>query len=222
MKPMINPKLLLSYVKPKEFYIELYDQSTKIIQDHWEQEFASLIAKPTSGMLEEIRKYLTENLKKDFTNEEVERENTNLWNVASVCVDMGIKEDRQKLKEKSIKAWVRTAKEKNKKILNAKPFEEIKCSVCSSLMNYKWSDLFEDKDSLRVLFFYECLKCSKREAIFEDGKLFVSKSQNNCPRCQSKRNTTLTKNIEGTVFLIYDCQKCGCKEVEEGPQIDTK
>lgn len=216
---MIKPKLLLNYLKPKEFYIELYDQSTKIIQDYWEQEFASMIADPTPDALEEMRKYLTGRLKRDFTNEEVERENTNAWNLASVFAVIGIKEDREKGKEKTIRVWIRTAKEKNKKILNTKPFEEIKCSVCSSLMNYKWSDLFEDKDSSSVLFFYECCKCSKREAIFEDGKLFVSKSQNNCPRCQSKRSVTLTKNTEGKIFLIHDCQKCGCKEVEDGPQI---
>jgi rubrerythrin len=180
--------------------------------------FSELRANPTEEDMRGMRDYLKKNSNKYFTEKEVKQAIDQALGLTWVSISLGITEDRAKRKQEAVAKWKEEAKKKDQRVLSTKPFENIKCSVCTIIMFYKWSTLYEEpKDTTsRVLFFYECPKCSKRDAIFEDGQLWVSQGTNNCPICKSKRETTLTQDKAGKNFIIYECKQCGSKQVENG------
>jgi len=84
-------------------------------------------------------------------------------------------------------------------------------------LEYRWSMLHEEtaKDMSKVVFFYFCTnECGNNQLIFEDGTPWVSGKNNNCAVCKGERSSTVTKDNVGNTYVIFECKKCGSRQVE--------
>ena len=207
----MKAKLLQNYLKSEDEYNKIYDSMTEDILNRDEVLLAELKANPTDKELSDVRNVLEKEKTKKYTEDEVKKAADDVWSLVWVGMGIQVREDRKKNKQKTIEKWMQEAKKKDQKVLEAKPFDNVKCSVCASAMIYKWSTLYGDlaeHSKPQPLHFYECPKCSKRTAIFEDDTPWISEMTNNCPICQGKRKTTITKDSTGNTFLIHECLKC--------------
>lgn len=137
----------------------------------------------------------------------------------SSYVPDGIKKLLEKEREETINKWKQEAEAKDKKILTTIPFDNIKCQNCNSIMDYQWSILInmpnDPNGEEKVLFFYVCPKGCGKQAVFENGVPWVSENNNNCAICNGKRNSTVTKDDDGNIYIIYECVKCKSRQVEK-------
>jgi hypothetical protein len=211
----MKARILQSYVNHTEKYEEIYDEITQGTLNEYEVMFANYSVNPTEDDINKIRDIINDG-QKPRSDEEVKQITEQTWGVSWVMASLAIRNDRMSKKQGTINRWIRDAKKKDEKILSVKPNDNLSCSNCLNLLKYKWSILYdfsEGKPS-QVLLFYQCNKCSKREAFFEDCTKWVDTNTNNCLICQGKRNATITKDAEGKIFSIYECIKCGSKQVE--------
>ena len=214
----IKIKSIYTHLKPRKWYNDLFN---KIVEDgakRYEENIQHIACSPTPEALAEMKKLLSEKSKEEVTDQEAWDASHNLMMFASIAVSMGYKEYREKGRKKMIKEWRDRDREKDERILNTKPLKGIECPVCGSIMEYQSSELY-DKGTLKepdekVMFFYKCPKKCKRKLIFEDGTPWISKEKNLCPVCNSERTTTVTKDNQNKMYFIYECQKCGSKQVE--------
>lgn len=218
----MNTKLLQSSIKTEAIYTKIYDSKTSDYLTRYEIAFSELRANPTEKDLQEVRDYLVKKNCREFTANEIKQAFDLILSLTLLAIEQGITQDRAKNRQKIIRRWKKDARIKDERVLTTKPFERIICSVCTSLMYYKWSTLFESiKLKSQVLFFYECPNCHKRDAIFEDGQIWVPQSISSCPICNGKRVTTVTQDKTGKSFIIYECTKCSSKQVETGPELSV-
>ena len=213
----MKAKLLQSYLRSEEQYNKLYDSMTEDILNRDEILLAELRANPTEKELSDVRSILEKEKTKIYSEDEVKKAADNVWSLLGIGMGIQVREDRKKNKQATIQKWIEEARIKDQKVLETKPLDNVKCSVCTSTMKYKWSTLYGDlADQLKSqpLHFYECPKCSKRTAIFEDDTPWISEITNNCALCQGKRKTTVTKDNSGSIFLIHECLKCKSREAE--------
>jgi len=215
----ISVKSIYKHTKPYKWYNDLFN---KIVEDgakRYEEHTQHIACNPTPESLAEMKTLLSEKSKKEVTDQEVWEASHNLMMFFSIGVSMGYKKHREKDRRKWIKEWRDKDRAKDERILNTKPLKGIECPVCSSTMNYQWSEL-HDRGTLKnpdeqVMFFYECPKKCKRKIMFEDGTPWISKEKNLCPVCNSERNTTITKDNQNKMYFIYECLKCGSRQVEK-------
>ncbi len=140
----------------------------------------------------------------------------------SVIVSMSIKQYFESYRKNSIEKLKKEANAKNKKILDALPFDNIQCNNCNTVMQYQWSMLINDPNGDEsVLFFYICPKQCGKQAIFEDGTPWISSKNENCAICQGNRSSTTTKDNEGNIYIIYECKKCGSRQVENIKRVNS-
>lgn len=214
----MKAKLLQSYLKTEEEYNKLYDSMTEDILNRDEILLAELRANPTEKELSNVRNILEKEKTKKYTEDEVKKAADGVWSLVWVGMGIQVREEREKNKEKTIQKWIDEGKKKDRKVLETEVFDDIKCSVCAATMNYKWSTLYGDlvdpESKSQALHFYECLKCSKRTAIFEDNTPWISEMTNNCAVCKGNRKTTITKDSSGNTFLIHECLRCKSREAE--------
>lgn len=213
----INPKVLKDHIVSEEVISKIYDKHTKNEIEQCELIFANARVNPSDEELAKVKGILSES-QKSVTNEEVQQCYESVLNLTWVCLALSIQDYNKQNKSKTINISLKQAKSKEKRILSVKPFTDIECPRCSTIMLYKWSMLYEEpigrSIQSSVLLFYECLNCSKRKAIFEDGRPWISKTTNRCGICRGRRQTTITKDSNGKVFIIYGCIKCGSQQVE--------
>jgi DNA-directed RNA polymerase subunit M/transcription elongation factor TFIIS len=60
---------------------------------------------------------------------------------------------------------------------------------------------------MRVLFTFNCSKCKKRQGVYDDGEIYVSKSDF-CPDCKEKLEVKSNKKGE-VITTHYTCKNCG-------------
>ncbi len=177
-----------------------------------------LATNPSNKDVQNMKDSLKKEHNKIFTDEEAKDAQYTLLQLGSMAMSLAIKKYREERKVKKIKEWKKKDQEKDEKVLATKPFTNIKCSVCNNKMKYKWSQLEEtgtwESPKYRVMFFYECVKDSKRVIIYDDGEPFVSTHENNCPICNAERTTTVTRDRDDKIFLIHQCTKCTRRQVE--------
>ncbi len=125
-----------------------------------------------------------------------------------------LKGERYPDKEKTIQEWMERDSAMDKKLENATEPCGVCCINCSSskmkcvsrdLMNY-----INGKDE--VVFMFECEKCGKRRACWENGKEWESKP-NPCSKCNAELGSVYTKK-NNTIKTVYFCSKCEYKDVE--------
>lgn len=186
------------YLQPEQYYIDLYDLFT------------------VNRCLDDIRFYQkvykesvnTKELK-DMSEEKKQR-NVSLMLHRHL---FAVKATRFKNKKERILKWTKLDQNKQDKYDNT-PDPKYNCPDCDIPTESfsKTLDYTTDDDSLRMLFFLKCPKCDKRDGIYDDGEIRVSKPFL-CPECNKK--ATYTHKKKGKTFTwTTKCKSCGYKKVE--------
>lgn len=214
----MKPKTIYRYLKLRKWYNDLYDKIVKDEADWWKDDIMHLACNPKPEALKKMRELLTKD-KPSVTDQEVWETNHSLMMFGSLAVSQAIIDLNEKKRKKTIKEWRDKDRAKDERIFATAPLKGIICPVCNSEMEYKFSQL-HDRGTLKepdeaVMFFYECPKKCKRKFIFEDGTPWISKEKNFCPVCSSERNTTVTRDNQNKIYFIYECRKCGSRQVEK-------
>lgn len=125
-----------------------------------------------------------------------------------------LKGERYCDKDKTIQGWMERDLALDSKLENAYEPEGVRCIGCSSLkMKCISRDLMaytNGKDE--VVFMFQCEKCGKRRAYWENGKEWEPK-QNLCPKCNSQLQSE-HKRKDNIIETTYSCLDCHYSEVE--------
>lgn len=186
------------YLKPKQYYIDNYDLKT--IEDclHYAR-----------SLHKEFPKFLKLKDKEKITEKEIKEDFLKMLNLVIVTM----KTTRFEHKEKKIDEWMEKDKERQDKFDNTEPLE-IYCDDCEILMEPMHKSLWEEKDYLRISFIYNCPKCDKRKAYYDDGEEYESKPTL-CEKCGSKIDIDLKiDDKKDTTTWTYKCTGCDYKKVD--------
>lgn len=121
---------------------------------------------------------------------------------------------RHKHRASTIAEWIESDRSKQDKQDNT-PVPKANCPECNSAMTDDSSHHLVDWDddkSMRVLFTFNCPKCKKRQGVYDDGEIYVSKSDF-CPDCKQKLERKSSKKDE-VVTTRYNCKNCGYSNKE--------
>lgn len=182
------------YLKEDQYYIDLYDL-------HTIEECLDMYFSLKEGMEKERGKI--KSLNPDDFDKEVHKGVSYTVNV--------IKIQRYRHKADKIREWMDRDRKIQEKYDKATPPDDIYCTECFSATKVTSKDLlgsYEEKD--KVMFMLACVKCNKRQALYEDGTEWIYTSPK-CPKCNSPLNhdSKYTKNVLTT---IYTCPKCSYKK----------
>lgn len=87
-----------------------------------------------------------------------------------------VKGERYRNKKNILHGWIEADRKRDEKLNKTEEPHGVSCLKCHGVLKVIFKDLYDfGCNSLRVLFFFECLKCGKRRGIFEDGQEYVSK-----------------------------------------------
>lgn len=116
---------------------------------------------------------------------------------------------RYKKRKSTIAEWMEADRIKQVKQDSTLP-PRVTCPSCSTPMiadDFKTlEDWLEDKP-LRVFFNFQCPKCKKRQGVYDDGEVYVSKPDY-CPDC--KKELIVKHSRKGEVITtLYTCKNCG-------------
>lgn len=215
---MIKPKSINNYVKTKEEYDALFDGLVKTELEWWESQSYHEMANPTEEDLKKMKSFLEEHYKREVNDEEVEDVNRSFHMLGSVVNPMAVKDFFETKRAEKTQEWLKRDQEKEKRLLETKPLENIKCQKCETTMEYLWSDLYDrgtpKNPDEQVMFAYQCPKDGSRKIFFENGDPWIVESDNNCAICKGDRKATVTEDKENKKYIIYECIKCGSKQVE--------
>jgi len=186
------------YLKDEQYYIDRYDLHTiETCLDYY------------NGIKKKLKKEkATEEFKK-LNEKEFDRE----ANKTASCVVNMIKAKRYERKKDVIQGWKEKDEKDQEKFDNAVAPQGVLCKECFSPTRVILKELDNlPKEGSKVLFFFECTKCKKRQAIYEDGTEHHHEKIK-CPECSYTLNekSTYTKDILTT---IYSCPNCSYKSKE--------
>lgn len=180
------------HLKPDSYYEDLYDLHTieECLDWYW---------KMKDGFTKDRKKKFAKYTDEKF-NEEINK-----------CINLllyNIKGERYKNKSKSIKEWIEKDRFIQEKYDSAIPPPGILCKKCHSSTKITSKDLHGsfEPDS-KVLFMFECLKCKKRQALYEDGSEWEYEKPK-CPKCKSPLKCTIKKPSKDILIFIESCTKC--------------
>ncbi|MFA5050838.1 MAG: hypothetical protein WC499_01860 [Patescibacteria group bacterium] len=125
-----------------------------------------------------------------------------------------VKGERYAKKSETINKWIDRDRRRDERFKNTPPPESISCFICGSIMTVidktLHTELDESKD--RVLFFFECPKCHKRRAFWDNGEEWRLKPTR-CPKCKTEMRDKNTRE-KNKITTVYNCPKCHHKEKE--------
>lgn len=187
------------YLKPKQYYIDRYDLGTIKECLHYYQ-----------GLYRELPKVSKSIKDESVSDDEIKKDWIKMMNMVIVS----IKAESFKHKEETINTWMEKDRIKQEKFDNAEPLE-IYCDNCNVLMEEMHKSLKDsDENNLQVLFMYNCPKCNKRKAFYDDGKPYESKPTL-CEKCGSEIDVSIKINDKkDTTTWTYKCTGCDYKKVE--------
>ncbi len=193
----LSKNKISKYLKEYTYYDELYDQLTIEKCQEWEdKKFPEDISK-----LKGKEKKLG-NIKKQWAEKVV-------YHLASRF--LGI--ERSAKKSDVILEWMKNDREKDEKVANAREPEGVRCLGCSSVLKNCISrdlmDNYQGKEA--VLFMFECDKCGKRRAYWENGKEWEYKPT--CTKCKSEVQAESIKE-DNAIITKYSCLHCGNIETD--------
>lgn len=125
-----------------------------------------------------------------------------------------IQAQRHKHRASTIAEWIESDRIKQDKQDNT-PVPKAKCTDCGTAMTDDGSHHLVDWDDnkpMRVLFTFDCPKCKKRQGVYDDGEIYVSKSDF-CPDCKQKLERKSSKKAE-VIATSYNCKHCGYSNKE--------
>lgn len=188
----------MQYLKDINYYIDQYDLHT--IEECLEWYFS------IKGGFEKHRQ------DKDFEKYSQKKFDHEVLKVTSYSTNV-IKIQRYRRKADTIREWMDRDRKIQEKYDSAKPPEEIYCTECFSATKVTSKDLLGSygEDS-KVMFMLACVKCNKRQTLYEDGTEWHYDPPK-CPRCSSPLNHD-TKHSQETLTTIYTCPNCKHKETD--------
>lgn len=182
-----------TYIKKEQYYIDLYDLHTIEKCLDW---YFSI----KKGMLE--KRIEAKNLSDNEFNKDVHK-------LASYSVNV-IKAQRYKNKKEIIQQWMDRDTKEQEKFDNAVAPDGVLCKECFSITKVTSKDLFDSYEpNSQVLFMFECLKCKKRQALYEDGTEWY-REKPRCPQCKSVLNEK-SKNVKDVLTTTSTCPNCSYK-----------
>lgn len=186
------------YLKEYHYYVDHYDlQTIEDCLDYYNG---------IKGRLKKERP--TEELKK-LSDKEFYRE---ISKTASYVVNI-MKAKRYERKKEVIHEWIERDRKIQERYDNAIPPEGVLCKRCFSPTKDFSKDLHNPYgENSKILFLFECPKCKKRQALYDDGMEWKLEKQN-CPKCNQPldEKSTYTKDILTTV---HSCPNCSYKNKE--------
>lgn len=194
-------------VKPRQYYVDLYDKMT----------------------VEKARRY--EAIHKKLI-EEKSAEEPVILGFGDVFNDIHMyffKGEEYYNKESTIKKWIERDELLDKFIEETEPPENITCLTCGRLtfvMNKTLDMSIDDKKSDRILFMYQCpLNHLPHRAFYNDGTEYRPQVHT-CPKCSGKLSDSYER-IDDVITTTTTCDRCDYKEVssielnkKEEPVID--
>ncbi|MDP2654360.1 MAG: hypothetical protein Q8Q08_10055 [Candidatus Omnitrophota bacterium] len=142
---------MIKYLKSESYYDDLYDL--------WTVEECLRIEKQWANKIKDLK--------------EGEVGMVKLGKVIQLHFAKG---ERYRSKRKVLDEWIEADKKRDEKLNRTDVPKDVKCLKCQGTMEVTFKDLNElDINVLRVLFFFECLKCGKRRGVFEDGQEYELK-----------------------------------------------
>jgi len=187
----------MTHLKPKQYYIDLYDRYTVEQCRRTEQLFDKDDDPPleTKGVSKKEAAQIQEGAKKWYLR-----------------IQTG---ERYLNKDKTIREWMDADEKRDNLLENAQAPEGIRCLTCRNLVKPTFKELWYEMDKPdRVLFMFDCPnKCLPRRAFFSDGDEWRTKPHL-CPRCSVPLSSKEESDDKKAVFT-RTCPKCGHVETEE-------
>lgn len=158
----------LKHLKSESYYSDLYDRFT----------------------VEEGRRYCGRGISEDHTLVKTTKPKSKkdlLVEIFSPTILYFFKGERYLNKAKTIQEWMDRDRRRDQKFENAQPPAGICCFYCGSTMDVfdktLHTELDDSKD--RILFFFECPKCHKRRAFWDNGEEWKIKPTL-CSKCRAE------------------------------------
>jgi hypothetical protein len=185
----------MNYLKPEQYYIDLYDLHTIEQCLDWEKNFSQVVLPPLDS------KKLN---KRQSTPIKVSLMNVSLY---------FIKGYRYKAKASTIREWLDKDRKKQSFFDSTPIPQNIRCTECGLMMKNTMKELDDYSGKvMRVLFFFECPSCKKRKGVYNTGEVYVSKPDP-CEKCSS--NTQRTYKRKGNIVTtIWKCMYCNYTKKE--------
>lgn len=188
--------MIMDYLRPQSFYDDQYDLHTieECLEWYW----------GIRKKMEAHRKDL-----KDMTDEDFKKDT---HKALSYMVN-AIKIERFRHRAERIGEWMERDRKIQDTYDSAKAPEGVTCPECSSEMTLMHKDLFDVYDKHPyVLFMYECVRCHKRQSLYEDGRRWVHDPPK-CPKCGSALSNTM-KRKKDVLTTTYKCTSCSYINVD--------
>ncbi|MEK7595363.1 MAG: hypothetical protein AAB443_02085 [Patescibacteria group bacterium] len=187
------------HLKSEQYYIDLYDLFTiKECLDHIR---ICQKAYQNSSNDEKL---------KDKPDEERHKAFSYMLNV-SLYVKKGLEFQNKKTR---LNEWIDRDQKFQDKYDNTSEPQDIRCPDCNSAMKTTFKTLENDwtDKPLRVLFFFDCTKCTKKTAVYDNGEIHESKPQL-CPKCNKEVKVSQTRKGEVITWKTV-CKSCGYKNTD--------
>ncbi len=181
----------MDYLKDKQHYIDRYDLQTikECLDWYWS------LKKGMEARRGEIKTLTDEEFKKD-THKAV-----------SYTINV-LKGERYRHKEKTINEWIERDRIMQEKYDNTSPPADMRCKECYSETTVTLKHIENSyTDNPRMLFTFGCIKCKKRQVIYEDGKEWVYKAPR-CPKCGASLNNQVNHRRKDVLIFISTCSNC--------------
>lgn len=150
-----------------------------------------------------------------YPKKQTEKEKNDLikaMKIAHVLHMYTIKGEHYANRSSTIQEWMNRDRLRDEKVTNASHSTHISCPNCFGHMNLQDKHLHNVGRNEQVLFMFECAKCNKRKAIFENGEEYKI-SPRICPKCSRELKVLHTRN-KGKVSSKYTCGRCNYAETE--------
>ena len=178
------------YLKSEIYYSDLYDRQT--VEECRRLEKIMLTEK--EGEKSEMDK-----MKEGFSKK--------IICPVSMCFITG---ERYFNKKETVRKWMEEDEERNRKLENAVPPEDVFCLSCNSRMIANEKDLsltYPDIKEEKVLFFFDCTNCRGKRGVWEDGKEWRPKLS--CSKCRGGDIEDASKRVGNIITNTYKCRSCG-------------
>jgi len=188
---------MYKHLKDDIYYNDLYDRFTIEKCQHWESKD---YPKDISKLKGKEKK--AEEIRKEYFRKVVIP--LSLYFIKAECAARKFDE---------IQEWMKRDRAKDEKLANTREPQGIRCLGCSSLLkNCISRDLMDNHQGKdEVLFMFECGKCGKRRAYWENGKEWEHKPT--CIKCKAEAQVESIKK-DDVITTEYSCSRCGHVEID--------
>lgn len=187
----------MNYLYSENYYIDLYDLRTieKCLKWYW-------------NIKDGFESHREDKEFKDYTKKKFDED---VHKVTSYSVNV-ISIERYRRKAETIREWMEKDRRLQQKFDNATPPEEIYCKDCFSRTKVLDKDLFDVLDeNSKVLFTFECIKCKKKQGVYEDGTEWHYEKPK-CPKCNAELHDRTTRDKKkDTLTTVTSCKQCKYK-----------